>query len=176
MSKKTPYTELQVTSNYSFLRGASHPYELAEQARCLAHKAIAITDRNTLAGVVRMHTACKNSNIRLIVGVRIDLKNKNPSLLCFPTNRAAYGRLSQLLSLGKKRAKKGKCFLFLEDLLEEKNFKSGKEQVIIIIPPDNIDNTFQKTLIEIRNKIKNDLYLSVNYRYNGNDKKRYIRI
>ena len=110
------YVELQVTTNYSFLRGASHPHELANQAKILGYKAIAISDRNTLAGAVRMHIACKKQGLRMIVGVRLDLED-SPSLLCFPTDREAYGRLTQLLSLGKQRAEKGQCRLFLKDIL-----------------------------------------------------------
>ena len=91
------YAELQVTSNYSFLRGASHPDEMVLQAATLGHTAIAITDHNTLAGVVRAHVAAKIHGIQLIVGTRLDLKDA-PSLICLPTNRAAYGRLSQLLT------------------------------------------------------------------------------
>ena len=87
------YAELQVTSNYSFLRGASHPDELVLQAAALGHTAIAITDRNSLAGVVRAHVAAKQHGTQLIVGTRLDLEDAS-SLLCFPTNRDAYGRLS----------------------------------------------------------------------------------
>ena len=95
----TPYVELQVTSNYSFLRGASHAHELAHQAKVLGHEAIAIADRNTLAGAARMFVACREHGIRMIVGTRLELED-GPDILCFPQNRAAYGRLSQLLTLG----------------------------------------------------------------------------
>src|SRR3546814_5150495 len=70
-----PYAELQVTSNFSFLRGASHPEELVVTAAELGHKAIAITDRNSLAGVVRAHQAAKEANLRLVVGCRLDLED-----------------------------------------------------------------------------------------------------
>ena len=70
----TPYAELQVTSNYSFLRGASHPQELVLQAAVLGHRAIAIADRNSLAGVVRAHGAAKDHDIQLIVGARLLLQ------------------------------------------------------------------------------------------------------
>ena len=109
------YAELQVTSNFSFLRGASHPQELVLQAAVLGLSAIAITDRNSLAGVVRAHGAAKQAGIRLVVGARLDLADA-PSLLCFPTDRAAYGRLSQLLTLGKRRSPKGECVFTLEDV------------------------------------------------------------
>ncbi|MDE1904424.1 MAG: PHP domain-containing protein, partial [Alphaproteobacteria bacterium] len=69
----TAYAELQVTSNFSFLRGASHPHELVAVAARLGHRAIAITDRNSLAGIVRAHDAAQQAGIRLVVGSRLDL-------------------------------------------------------------------------------------------------------
>src|SRR5437763_6459566 len=77
------YAELQVTSNFSFLRGASHPDELVVTAAALGHPAIAITDRNSVAGLVRAHHAAKTVGIRLVVGVRLDLRD-GTSLLVYP--------------------------------------------------------------------------------------------
>ena len=71
---KTSYAELQCTSNFSFLRGASHPEELAMQAKHLGLAALAVTDRNTLAGVVRAHAAAKDAELPFIVGARLDLQ------------------------------------------------------------------------------------------------------
>src|ERR1700731_1185845 len=106
----TGYAELQVTSNFSFLRGGSHPEELAVTSAALGHAAFAITDRNSLAGIVRGHKAAKEAGIRFIPGCRLDLSD-GMSLLCLPTDRAAYGRLSCLLTVGKRRAPKGQCHL-----------------------------------------------------------------
>src|SRR6476660_256851 len=94
------YTELQVTTNFSFLRGGSHPDELVDHAAALGYKRIAITDHNTLAGVVRAHVAArKNSNgISLIIGCHLNLLD-GPPLLAYPTDKAAYARLSGLLSI-----------------------------------------------------------------------------
>ena len=168
----TSYAELQVTSNFSFLRGASHPDELVLQAAVLGHSAIAITDRNSLAGVVRAHVAAKQHNIQLIVGTRLDLEDA-PSLLCYPTDRAAYGRLCQLLTLGKRRAEKGDCHLFLEDLLEGEIFEAGKGQVMIAIPPDEeLDQAYTNHLALLKNNFKKDFYLSVKHNYSGNDNQR----
>src|SRR5438874_10961105 len=102
------YAELQTTSNFSFLRGASHPDELVATAALLGHDAIAITDRNSVAGLVRAHQAAKTVGIRLVVGVRLDLDD-GTSLLAYPQDRAAYGRLTRPLTLGKRRAPKGQC-------------------------------------------------------------------
>src|SRR5438045_3476029 len=100
------YAELQVTSNFSFLRGASHPDELVVTAAALGHQAIAITDRNSVAGLVRAHHAAKTVGIRLVIGVRLDLAD-GTSLLAYPEDPAAYGRLTRPLTLGKPRAPKG---------------------------------------------------------------------
>ena len=109
------YAELQVTSNYSFLRGASHVEELLLTAKALGHQALAITDRNTVAGVLRAHGRATELGMRLIVGCRLDLRD-GTSLLAYPIDRAAYSRLCRLLTLGKARAGKGACFLDWEDV------------------------------------------------------------
>ena len=167
----TPYAELQVTSNYSFLRGASHPQELVLQAAVLGHRAIAIADRNSLAGVVRAHGAAKDHGIQLIVGARLLLQD-GFDLLCFPTDRSAYGRLSRLLSLGKRRAEKGDCILFTADLLTDPLFAGGRGQVLIAVPPATLDRAFEKQLLKLYNKFHKNFYLSVNYNYLSDDKVR----
>src|SRR5438045_1270968 len=109
------YTELQTTTNFSFLRGASHPEEMVEQAAAYGYTAIAITDRNTLAGIVRGHVAAKKSEIHIIPACRLDLLD-GPSLLMFPTDINAYAQLSNLLSVGNLRTEKGKCQLYKADV------------------------------------------------------------
>src|SRR4051794_17924948 len=93
------YVELGVTSPFSFLRGASDAIELVTTALALGYDAIGIADRNTLAGVVRMHGACSGVGMRALIGCRLDLTDAS-SLLAYPIDREGYGRLSQLLSLG----------------------------------------------------------------------------
>jgi error-prone DNA polymerase len=110
------YAELQLSTNYSFLRGASHPAEMVKAAKELGYAAIGISDRNTLAGVVRAHLAAKEHQIRLLVGARIDFADDTPSMLCYPKSRAGYAKLSKLLTLGKRRAEKGECLLVFDDL------------------------------------------------------------
>src|SRR3546814_17781654 len=108
-STPTPtYVPLEVASNFSFLRAGSHPEELVMAAAALGLPAIAIADRNSLAGVVRAHLAAKEVKIQLLVGARL-VSADGPELLCFPTDRAAYGRLCPLLTMGKRRAEKGNC-------------------------------------------------------------------
>src|SRR5215213_8635529 len=100
-----PYAELDVTTNFSFLRGASHPDELVFRAAELGYRAIAVTDRNSLAGVVRAHDATRQVieqggvPPRLVIGARLTFAD-GPDVLAYPTDRAAYGRLCRLLTLG----------------------------------------------------------------------------
>ena len=110
-----PYAELQITTNFSFLRGASHAAELVEQAKALGLSAIGVADRNTLAGVVRAHIAAKEHGLKLLAGARLDLVC-GLSLLCYPETRAAYGRLCRLLTAGNMRGAKADCRLLRTDL------------------------------------------------------------
>jgi error-prone DNA polymerase len=125
------YAELQVATNFSFLRGASHADELAARAAELGLAALAVTDRNTLAGVVRAHVAAKGAGIRLVVGARLDFADGS-SVLAYPTDRAAYGRLSRLISTGARRAPKGECRLALDDLLE-----GGEGLLVVALPGED---------------------------------------
>ncbi|WP_375457175.1 error-prone DNA polymerase, partial [uncultured Methylobacterium sp.] len=109
------YAELQVTTHYSFLRGASSPEELFATAALLGIPALGVTDRNSLAGLARAHAAARVTGVRLIVGCRLDLTDF-PPLLVYPTDRLAYARLCRLLTLGKGRAGKGGCRLSWADL------------------------------------------------------------
>ncbi len=165
------YAELQVTSNFSFLRGAAHPEELATQAAALGHTAVAITDHNTLAGVVRGHLGAKTAGIRLIVGARLDLTDGS-SLICLPTDRTAYGRLSQLLTLGKRRAAKGKCYLTRADLFTGSVFAHGGGQILLALPPDDPNEEFESFLKELGGKLKSECYLAASHCYGGDDTRR----
>jgi len=114
----TRYAELAVTTNFTFLRGASHPDEYVHQAACLGYEAVAVTDHNSLAGIVRAHVAAKDAGIPLVVGCRLTFTDLDGlSLLVYPTDRASYGRLCTLLTIGKRRAPKGECRLTLDDLI-----------------------------------------------------------
>ena len=219
----TAYAELQVTSNFSFLRGGSHPEELVLRACEIGLDAIALTDRNTLAGVVRGHCAAKEVGIRFVPGARLDLmpegshraaagsvvslpgltrqstphavrllpdRNMAPrvkpggdrkgasvatekaergarphrSLLCFPTDRAAYGRLAQMISKGQRRTEKGRCELFLEDVLEH-----GEGQIIVALPPEAPDAAFPRFLDRLRGELKGPVHLAAHHLYRGDD-------
>ena len=166
------YAELQVTTNFSFLRGGSHPHELVAQAKLLGLSALAVTDRNTLAGVVRAYTAAKEVGLKPIVGARLDLTDA-PSLLCLPTDRDAYGRLSRLLSLGQGRAEKGQCLLSLSDVAEAAN-----GQVFIALAPDgwswrelSDQTSFEAALRRFKTTLGSaPLYLAATHAYRGDDR------
>ncbi|NCI47014.1 error-prone DNA polymerase [Sediminibacterium soli] len=165
------YTELQVTSNFSFLRGASHPHELVEQAAALGYTALAITDRNTLAGIVRAHVAAQKNQIRLIVGCRLDLQD-GPSLLAYPTNRKAYAALCTLLSTGNLRTEKGKCILYRTDV-----YACADGMKLIVLPPAELNasfgfnDDFTEALAEYRRQFGNGLYIAATRCYQGDDMK-----
>src|SRR5947207_9333159 len=120
-----PYAELDVTTNFTFLQGGSHPDELVLQAARLGYRAIAVTDTNTLAGVVRVHDAVKQIaktgtkwTPKLLIGARLAFTDA-PDILVWAPHRAAYARLCRLLTLGRRRAEKGECTLHLEDFLND---------------------------------------------------------
>src|SRR6195952_747653 len=127
------YAELQATSNFSFLRGGSHPEELVEQAAACGYDAIAIIDRNSLAGIVRAHIAAKKLSIKFIPACRLDLLD-GPSLLAYPVNIEAYGRLSALLTVGNLRAEKGECNLYKADV-----YQHQQDIQFIILPPQELN-------------------------------------
>ena len=162
------YAELQVTSNYSFLRGASHPEELVLQAAALGLGAIAITDRNSLAGAARAHVAARAAGIRLLPAARLVLEDA-PDVLCYPTGRAAYGRLSRLLSLGKRRAPKGQDRLYLADLADAVGFGGGRGQILAVVPPGTIDEIFPARLRELTEMLDTQPYLAATVLFNGGD-------
>ncbi|WP_426328686.1 error-prone DNA polymerase [Pedobacter sp. R-06] len=170
------YTELQVTSNFSFLRGASHPEELVEEAARMGYKKIAITDHNTLAGIVRAHAAAKKLGIQIIPACRLNLMD-GASLLAYPTDTESYGRLSALLSLGNLRTEKGSCELYKKDI-----FAYAKDIIFIAIAPDSLSENFDfqadfyADLQHYKDGLGENLYLAINRSYQGEDQKRMFRL
>lgn len=170
------YTELQVTTNFSFLRGASHPDELVDQAVAYGYKKIAITDRNTLAGIVRAHVAAKAKGISIIPACRLDLLD-GPSLLAYPTDKDAYSRLSALLTLGNLRAEKGQCHLYRADV-----YAHIEGILFISIPPSELntmfdfEEDFKEALAAYRKNIGSNLYLAATRTYQGDDQKKLFRL
>src|SRR5271169_2906948 len=171
------YAELQVTSAFSFLRGASSPEELAATASVLGLSAISITDLNSVAGVVRMWDAAKEVGIRLVVGARLSFRDNTPDLLCYPRDRAAWGRLTRLLTIGKGRVPHGdtgeaakatnRCFLHYADMLEH-----GEGQLLLVVAPDRLDAGFREALQRLRTDFRDRAYLAASRRYRGDDASR----
>ena len=125
------YAELHCKSNFSFLQGASHASELVERAKRLGYQAIAVTDRNTLAGIVRAHGAAKEEQLQFIVAAELTFVDA-PACVVWIPNRKSYGQLCQLLTLGRRRAEKGNCLLYFEDLKEY-----GDNWIVGVIPDWN---------------------------------------
>ncbi len=162
------YAELQVTTNFSFLRGAAHPDELVLTAAALGHAAIAITDRNSLAGVVRAHHAAKEVGLRLVIGCRLDLSD-GTSLLAYPQDRAAYGRLTRLLTLGKRRAPKGECHLHYADVVAY-----GDGQIVVALPSETVD--MADFTARVAADFRGRAYLAAHHLYRGDDARRLARL
>ena len=124
------FAELVCATNYSFLRGASHPADMVARALELGLAGIGIADRNTVAGVVRAHIALRDAHkaaaeigapppaLRLLVGARLVFADGTPDIIAYPATRHGWGRLTRLLTTGNLRAAKGDCVLHLPDLLE----------------------------------------------------------
>ncbi|SEJ80516.1 error-prone DNA polymerase [Sphingobium sp. AP50] len=156
------YVELQVTTHFSFLRGASSPEELFAAAAVLGLPAIGIVDRNTLGGVVRAWDGQKMTGVRSIVGCRLDLVC-GTSLLVFPTDKIAYARLCRLLSLGKGRAGKGACHLHWSDVAD------WADGMIGILVPDRADAETAQALARLGKVFGERAYLSLAIRRRPKD-------
>lgn len=156
------YAELQVTTHFSFLRGASSAAELFARAKDLGITALGVTDRNSLAGIVRAHVAAKESGVRLVVGCRLDL-TCGTSLLVYPMDRAGYGRLCRLLTLGKGRAGKGECELGWDDV------RHYNEGLIAILVPDLPDEITSANLRRLKDIFGDRAYLALTLRRRQND-------
>jgi len=167
------YAELQATSNFSFLRGASHAEELMLTAEALGLDAFGVCDRNTLAGVVRPWTARKDHGlkVRALTGCRLDFMDGRPSLLVYPSDREAYGRLTRLLTLGQRRGEKGECHLGFRDFLE---FAEG--QLCLIVPPERVDEAFEADLAHMAGELRGSVWLAAHRAYAAQDLKRLARL
>ena len=170
------YTELQVTTNFTFLRGGSHPEEMIEQALALGYKKIAITDFNTLAGIVRAYTASKGKAIQIIPACRLNLLD-GYSLLAYPTTKEAYANLSGLLSKGNLRAEKGECFLYKADVCR---YANGIK--FIIVPPASLNQAFEfegefiAAVKEYKNLLGEEVHLGAIRSYQSSDGKKLFRL
>ncbi len=161
------YAELAAQSNFSFLQGASSADELVAMAASLGHDAIGIADVNTLAGTVRAHMAAKAAGLRLLVGARLSFADDTPEMICYPRDRAGWGQLCRLLSLGKQRAVKGECTLFRDDL---QGF--GAHQMMLVLPPKDIDQAFTAFLAALVQRAGLAVYCAAARRFLPDDAQR----
>ncbi|MDB5477140.1 MAG: dnaE [Phenylobacterium sp.] len=169
------YAELQAATNFSFLRGASHPHELVQGAEVLGLEAVGICDRNSLAGVVRAWSEMQarhaaGSKVRALTGCRLDFMDGTPSLLVYPSDREAYGRLTRLLTLGQRRADKGACELHWADFLDH-----AEGQLALVVPPERLDERFEADLRRIAGELP-DVWLAAARRYGARDLKRLSQL
>ncbi|WP_262047765.1 error-prone DNA polymerase [Bradyrhizobium sp. Bra78] len=175
------YAEIGITTNFSFLRGGSDPRAYVHQASKLGIPVIGIADHNTLAGVVRAYKELDNDKVRhkpkLLIGTRIVFIDGTPDIFVYPRDRAAYGRLCQLLTRGKRgdditRIEKGECHLRFADLLE---FSEG--QLLILTLPHRFDAAqAQDILAKLKTSRAGGVWLAVSLIYRGDDRRRLVRL
>lgn len=159
------YAELQVTTHYSFLRGASSVDELFETAKSLGIEALGIVDRNSLAAIPRSYQAMKDYGLRLVIGCRLDISDFG-AVLVYPMNREAYARLCRMLTIGKRRAGKGACLLNWQDLVGH-----GEDMLVILIP-DEADEHCVAQLAKMKSVFAGRCYMALTLRRRPNDQLR----
>ena len=164
---RTTYVELQVTSHFSFLRGASAPEELFAAAALQGHKALGLADWGSVAGVVRGWDGQKTTGVRMIAGARVDLADGR-TLLLYPVDRQAWGKLTRLLSVGKSRGGKGRCLLDWSDVV------AHAEGLIAILVPG--DEAVASWLGELREAFGSRGYLALSLRRRPDDIGRLHRL
>ena len=160
------FAELAAATNFSFLRGASHPHEIVGQAAELGLAAIGIADRNTLAGVVRAYEAAKAHNIRCLTGARL-VTTEGFEAVCYPTDRDAYGRLCRLLTTGNRRAIKGQCAFSFAEMLA-----AGEGLILIALPPRKLTPNFRAHLCALVEAMRGRTYLAATFAYHGEERRR----
>ncbi|SHG75927.1 error-prone DNA polymerase [Bradyrhizobium erythrophlei] len=172
------YAEIGITTNFSFLRGGSHPQEYVNQASDLRLPVIGIADHNTLAGVVRAYKELDNPKVKyrpkLLIGSRLVFMDDTPDILVYPRDRAAYGRLCRLLTRGKRGddTEKGECHLKLDDLLE---FAEG--QLLVVMLPHRFEPAHAlKVLDRLQRSRAEGVWLAASLLYRGDDRRRLARL
>jgi error-prone DNA polymerase len=167
----TAYIEFAVTSNFSFLRGASHPEELIVQADHLGLGGLGLADRNSVAGVVRAHLVKRENEFKLRYhpGSRLVFADGTPDILAYPRDRAAWGRLTRLLTVGNRRAKKGECTLYLDDLLAHVD---GLELVVMGNPAPEQTAGLHSLLARLAEAAPHRVRLAASMLYRGSDRAR----
>ncbi len=158
-------------TNFSFLRGASHPQEMVQAAHILGLKGIGIADYNTLAGVVRAHVAAREAGIKILIGARL-VEPDGFTTVIYPRNRDAYGRLSRALTNGNRRSIKGGCNLDNDDLLLAMHGACA-----IFVPPNPLNKDFfAKAMLRSKAAANSSLYIAITRPYDGTDYERNLKI
>ncbi len=172
------YAEIGITTNFSFLRGGSDPRAYVHQASELRVPVIGIADHNTLAGVVRAYKELENPSIkykpRLLIGARLVFMDDTPDILVYPRDRAAYGRLCQLLTRGKRgeNTEKGDCHLKFADLLE---FAEG--QLLVLVLPHRFEAEKALDILgRLKASVADGVWLAASLLYRGDDRRRLARL
>ncbi|RYH03054.1 DNA polymerase III subunit alpha [Salipiger sp. IMCC34102] len=172
---RSPFVELGVFTCFSFLRGASDAVDLAMEAWALGYDALGCADLNSLAGVVRLHTEANTAKLRPVIGARIALRT-GETFLAYPRDRAAYGRLSALISKGRMHdaqgrwQAKGVCDLTLGDLAAH---AAGVQ--LIVVPPPDLDG-FARDLPRLVRRLPTLSHIAASYLYRGDDRARINRL
>jgi error-prone DNA polymerase len=169
------YVELAATTNFSFLRGASHPEEMVAQAIEFGHAGIGIADRNSVAGVVRAHatmreTGASKIDFKLAVGTRLVFADKTPDILAYPVNRIGWGRLCRILTHGKLRSPKGECSLSIDDLC---NDTGG---LLLAVIPSPLDEKIGRVLLTLLEAAPGSVWLAVAMSRCGSDHRRLVQL
>lgn len=177
------FAELAAATNFSFLRGASHPAEMVARAIGLGCAGLGIADRNSVAGVVRAHVALREAweraaadgimlpDFRLVVGARLAFADGTPDIIAYPATRAGWGRLTGLLSLGNLRAAKGECILHLADLIAD-----AEDLLLIVMPDAAADGVDDAVLRRLAAAAPGRLWLGATMPRSGRDRRRLMRL
>ncbi len=182
------YVELATTTNFSFLRGASHPADYVAQAFALGHSGIGIADRNSVAGVVRAYSALKTIReeaaendpegnlmhraqaFQLVVGTRLVFADGTPDIVAYPENKEGWGRLCRLLTDGMRRTQKGQCLLYLDDVLMRM-----RDMLMIVMPGD--DRQSLKPLLQrLQACAPGSVWLGASMLFQGKDRQRLANL
>jgi error-prone DNA polymerase len=164
------YVELEVATHFSFLRGVSSASELFAAAASLGYSALGVTDRNSVGGLVKALRAADETGVRLVAGCRLDLMDGN-ALLVWPEDRAAWSRLTRLLTIGKgrvdrRKGEKGQCFLHWEDVA------SWSEGLVAALVPGEPDAGAETALAQLADIFGSRAHLALTHRRRPGEAKR----
>ena len=166
----TEFAEFCAATNFSFLRGASHPEEMVVQAAQLGLAGLAICDRNSLAGIVRAHLAAKEAGQRYVPGCRLVLADGTPDILAYARDRTGHARLARLLTLGNRRTEKGHCHLEIADL------QQGCEGMELAVMPGTDPQAARTALRELADVFPGSVRLLATMPYGPADRRRLAKL